>query len=558
MAEDDTGVDAAAGENMQSGPVIPNENNSASHNDSDDDWVQVSSGGSSNDLNSDLDSHTGRRASRRARIQDSNRVEREVESQGTGYQGPETAYQIEVARLYAKAAKQNPDLTDDERVLLLSRGDVFGKALAHPDSLTIQEMYQVMYWPPPDEMRALIQRATGGALSTPGELIAKAREAIERGRLQEDLNDEEVRLITQRFWDQPPRWFLNWGNDGCPGNEEATSLVCSRLGVDLVVVDKVRSHQARARKSGGAYLDAIVINNRRLQERLECGEVGTGEFLNLYSRIVARLKTVVRAANGGEAQLSGMVNDMARLQERLEHGEVEHGELVALNRGYVDSLRELREDSSEARVQARPKPQPTPSEVEARPVEDDEDEERVDAIAKSMTDLWVKMEGGQVDKEEFIQRIRGYVSGLEALRASDKYLDAILAAMAHLGEEFDNKTVDQDEYIKRFWAYLVPLGNFRENRRYCRKAGGGPVLAGQPGLIRPFEQLFWADHYAKFASLNLSREDLKSEVRRRFNALSESQSQAYRERGYLTSSHESGPYVHQVYPWVKSLGAKSL
>jgi hypothetical protein len=70
-------------------------------------------------------------------------------------------------------------------------------------------MHQVMYWPLPNEMRALIQKATGGALSTPGELTAKAREAIERGRLQEDLNDEEVRLIAQRFWDQPPRWFLN-------------------------------------------------------------------------------------------------------------------------------------------------------------------------------------------------------------------------------------------------------------------------------------------------------------------------------------------------------------
>ncbi len=96
-----------------------------------------------------------------------NRVAREVVVNSTGYKGPEIAYQIS-GRLYVKAAKQNADLTDDERTLLLSRGDVFGKALGSPDSLTIQEMHQVMYWPPPDEMRALIQRATGGALSTPG------------------------------------------------------------------------------------------------------------------------------------------------------------------------------------------------------------------------------------------------------------------------------------------------------------------------------------------------------------------------------------------------------
>ncbi|KAB5543039.1 hypothetical protein GE09DRAFT_1225184 [Coniochaeta sp. 2T2.1] len=90
--------------------------------------------------------------------------------------------------------------------VLSSRGDVFGKALANPDSLTIQEMHQVMYWPPPDEMRALIQGATGGALGTPGELIAKAREAIERGRLQEDLNDEEDRA----------RAYLVSGHDSSP------------------------------------------------------------------------------------------------------------------------------------------------------------------------------------------------------------------------------------------------------------------------------------------------------------------------------------------------------
>jgi len=159
------------------------------------------------------------------------------------------------------------------------------------------------------------------------------------------------------------------------------------------------------------------------------------KFLKRYKVGVDLLKTV-RAASGWEERLADIIDAMTRLQERLERGEVEYGELVALSRGYVDSLTKLREDSSEARVRARPEPQPTPSEVEARlvearpvevrpvearpvearPVEDEEDEERVDSIAKSMTDLWAKMEGGQVDKEELIQLLRGFVSGLEALR----------------------------------------------------------------------------------------------------------------------------------------------
>jgi hypothetical protein len=123
--------------------------------------------------------------------------------------------------------------------------------------------------------------------------------------------------------------------------------------------------------------------------------------------------------------------------------------------------------------------------------------------------------------------------------------------MAYIGKEFDQKEVDNDEYIKLSWVYLVSLSSFRENRRYCRKAGGGPVLAKRPRLIRPFELLFWADHYAKFAALNLSREDLTSDVLKRYNALSESQKQAYRARGYLVSGHHSSPYVMQLHPWMK-------
>jgi hypothetical protein len=56
-----------------------------------------------------------------------------------------------------------------------------GKALAHPDSLTADEMHQVLLWLPPHVVRANIQRATGGRLSTPSELYAKAKDAMDRG-----------------------------------------------------------------------------------------------------------------------------------------------------------------------------------------------------------------------------------------------------------------------------------------------------------------------------------------------------------------------------------------
>ncbi|KAL2131402.1 hypothetical protein VTI74DRAFT_5158 [Chaetomium olivicolor] len=62
--------------------------------------------------------------------------------------------------LYDKARDHQDQLTKEERQLLLSRGDVLGKALAYPDSLTTDEIHEACAWPPPDVVRANIQRAT--------------------------------------------------------------------------------------------------------------------------------------------------------------------------------------------------------------------------------------------------------------------------------------------------------------------------------------------------------------------------------------------------------------
>lgn len=44
--------------------------------------------------------------------------------------------------LYDKARDHQDQLTEEERQLLLSRGDVLGKVLAYPDSLTADEIYE--------------------------------------------------------------------------------------------------------------------------------------------------------------------------------------------------------------------------------------------------------------------------------------------------------------------------------------------------------------------------------------------------------------------------------
>ncbi len=90
-------------------------------------------------------------------------------------------------------------LTDEERQLLLSRGDVVGKALATPNELTTAEIHEVLLWPPPDVTSANIQRATGGTLKLPVELFAEAKDAIDRRQLDTLLSHEEMGLLARFF-----------------------------------------------------------------------------------------------------------------------------------------------------------------------------------------------------------------------------------------------------------------------------------------------------------------------------------------------------------------------
>ena len=95
--------------------------------------------------------------------------------------------------LYKKAAEQQDELTDVERQLLLSRGDVVGKALAQPSSLTEEELHMVLWRPPPGVVRRNVEIVSSGALSTASQLIAKALAD------PASLNEEEETLLQQNF-----------------------------------------------------------------------------------------------------------------------------------------------------------------------------------------------------------------------------------------------------------------------------------------------------------------------------------------------------------------------
>ena len=143
--------------------------------------------------------------------------------------GPDKTSEIP-ADLYDKAHEHNDQLTEDERALLLSRGDDVGKALAHPDSLTLEERYHVLQWSPPDELHAAIHTATGGAFSTPEALYTCATRS--GGFAQ--LAPEAQRIVAGMFWvDEENASPCSWHWLEMPGNGQATSLLYGRAGIDF-------------------------------------------------------------------------------------------------------------------------------------------------------------------------------------------------------------------------------------------------------------------------------------------------------------------------------------
>lgn len=116
--------------------------------------------------------------------------------------------------LYLKARDQVP-LTEDERAVFLGCGDVLGRVIAHPESATIDEVHEACAWPPPDVVRANIQRATGGRLGTPTELYAKAKDALDRGEFDALISDEEALLIDAGS--NPLSLDGSWSNEGDMG-----------------------------------------------------------------------------------------------------------------------------------------------------------------------------------------------------------------------------------------------------------------------------------------------------------------------------------------------------
>ncbi|EEY23467.1 predicted protein [Verticillium alfalfae VaMs.102] len=170
--------------------------------------------------------------------------------------------------LYDKARDQQDQLTQEERNILLGRNDVIGRALAQPDSLTAEDIHDLFCWPPPDVARNNIERATAGTLSTPVEVYAKAREAIDGGRFQTMTNAEEVQLLTNGFHEKidgsyPARYMAAFHS---PGYGHAVNLIARRLIPDLIsVTQAAASRQFPPRASSQPVAIATPISQADFQ-----------------------------------------------------------------------------------------------------------------------------------------------------------------------------------------------------------------------------------------------------------------------------------------------------
>lgn len=229
--------------------------------------------------------------------------------------------------LYVKAQDHQDQLTDEERRLLLSRGDMIGRVLASPDSLSIDEVYEFMHWPPPNVVRDNIQRATGGTLSTPAELCAKVKDAIGRGRLETSLSEEAIGLIPRRFHAEgstahTPSAFM--AVIFVPGREQAANLLQDRLGLDSEVFKAcvVYISQQPRKSHWASYstalrpVDHILSSLELIVADCRIGSESDQDIIAANWLVLEALQNAIVEGPSPRAALEEMITSMKSLKEQ--------------------------------------------------------------------------------------------------------------------------------------------------------------------------------------------------------------------------------------------------
>ncbi|KAH6650529.1 hypothetical protein F5144DRAFT_49626 [Chaetomium tenue] len=223
--------------------------------------------------------------------------------------------------LYDKARDHQDQLTETERQLFLNRGDVVAKALGSPNSLTTEEIHQACGWPPPDVVRANIQHATGGTLSTPVELFAKVKDALENGCFDTAISGEEACLVVHSFYPlEDCSLARSSESHGIPGHRHALALLTGRLGLDIAMFKACGYRwfeaqgypNSRARQPSPAAALAAEDLNRRMraarelsdamasaEDQVRQGTISEEDFLARMWKILADMQAIDRSGFPG-------------------------------------------------------------------------------------------------------------------------------------------------------------------------------------------------------------------------------------------------------------------
>jgi hypothetical protein len=235
--------------------------------------------------------------------------------------------------LYIKAQNHQDQLTQEERQILLSRGDLVGKALGHPESLTIGEMHEVMSWPSPEVVHTNIQRATGGTLSTPFDLYAKGEDALARGQIRDFLSDEEIALIRLHFHSVDDTDVNPIGLGSAlarPGASQAATLTARRMGLEFRVW-----HAALYQKTGQKHPDY-----RKLMQPAQPASTVPSNFSRVMPPSMQGPESAtVPSLNGQPRRHSDILRAKMDLAEQFKLGKVTADEFAARNEQYGVALR---------------------------------------------------------------------------------------------------------------------------------------------------------------------------------------------------------------------------
>ncbi|KAH7319605.1 hypothetical protein B0I35DRAFT_341014, partial [Stachybotrys elegans] len=138
-------------------------------------------------------------------------------------------------RLEAALARQEAYRLEDEQI---------ARALAQPDTLTQEEMYEILVWPSPDITHANIMAARDGFPGTPFEIWARGNDALAQGQpLTYLLNNEEIMLLARSFYTKETYDVVSWTSAlMVPGAAEASKLLRVRLGLDFDVMLAAMNH----------------------------------------------------------------------------------------------------------------------------------------------------------------------------------------------------------------------------------------------------------------------------------------------------------------------------